>query len=131
MPGGKTGFERLKRSAPRPSWTNFRRQLDHLRWADDLGDAADWVEGVPASKLADFAGEADAADDPHEQGWTLHQLRHSALQHLAADGRTAPELQAKSRHLHLGSLDRYVQLGEQTSAQVTADADPAARRRTR
>ena len=43
-------------------------------------------------------------------------LRHSALQHLAADGRTAPELQAKSRHLHLGSLGRYVQLGEQTSA---------------
>ena len=40
----------------------------------------------------------------------------SALQHLAADGRTAPELQAKSRHLHLGSLGRYVQLGEQASA---------------
>jgi hypothetical protein len=65
------------------------------------------------------------------QGPTLHQLRHSAPQHLTADGRTAPELQAKSRHLHLGSLGRYVQLGEQTSAKVTADADPAARRRTR
>jgi len=52
----KTGFDRLKRSAPRPLRTNFRRQLDHLRWADDLGDAAGWVEGVPASKLADFAG---------------------------------------------------------------------------
>ena len=75
--------------------------------------------------------QATAAHDPHKQGWTLHQLRHSALQHLAADGRTAPELQAESRHLHLGSLGRYVQLGEQTSAQVTADADPAARRRTR
>ncbi len=75
--------------------------------------------------------QATAARDPHKKGWTLHQLRHSALQHLAADGRTAPELQAKSRHLHLGSLGRYVQLGEQTSAQVTADADPAARRRTR
>jgi site-specific recombinase XerC len=74
---------------------------------------------------------ATAILDPHGIGWTLHQLRHSALQHLAADGRTAPELQAKSRHLHLGSLGRYVQLGEQTSAQVTADADPAARRRTR
>jgi integrase len=75
--------------------------------------------------------QAAAAHDPHKQGWTLHQLRHSALQHLAADGRTAPGLQAKSRHPHLGSLGRYVQLGEQTSAQVTADADPAARRRTR
>ena len=48
------------------------------------------------------------------------------LQHLAVDGRTAPELQAKSRHQHLASLGRYIQLGEQTSAQVTADADPAA-----
>jgi integrase len=72
--------------------------------------------------------QAAAAYDPHKKGWTL---RRSALQHLAADGRTAPELQAKSRHLHLGSLGRYVQLGEQTSAQVTADADPVARRRTR
>ena len=68
--------------------------------------------------------QATAAHDPHKKGWTLHQLRHSALQHLTADGRTAPELQAKSRHLRLGSLGRYVHLGEQTSAQVTADADP-------
>jgi integrase len=75
---------------------------------------------------------ATAALDPHKKGWTLHQLRHSALQHLAVDGRTAPELQAKSRHQqHLASLGRYVQLGEQTSAQVTADADPAARRKPR
>lgn len=72
--------------------------------------------------------QASAALDPHEKGWTLHQLRHSALQHLAADGRTAPELQAKSRHQHLASLGRYVRLGEQTSARVTAEAD---RRRTR
>ncbi|MEU4411306.1 tyrosine-type recombinase/integrase [Streptosporangium sp. NPDC023963] len=74
---------------------------------------------------------ATAALDPHKNGWTLHQLRHSALQHLAADGRTAPELQAKSRHQHLAGLGRYVQLGEQISAQVTADTDPAARRKLR
>ncbi|WP_336213149.1 tyrosine-type recombinase/integrase [Nonomuraea sp. LPB2021202275-12-8] len=67
--------------------------------------------------------------DPHRQGWTLHQLRHSALQHLAQAGRTAPELQAKSRHQHLASLGRYVQLGEETSARITADADPIRRRR--
>jgi integrase len=69
--------------------------------------------------------------DPHGRGWTLHQLRHSALQHLAAAGRTAAELQAKSRHAHLASLGAYVRLGEHTSACVTADTDPAARRRTR
>ncbi len=75
--------------------------------------------------------QASKAVDPHKKGWTLHQLRHSALQHLAADGRTASELQAKSRHQHLASLGRYVHLGEQTSARVTAEADPAAHRRTR
>ncbi|WP_262401663.1 site-specific integrase [Actinomadura sp. CNU-125] len=69
--------------------------------------------------------------DPHGRGWTLHQLRHSALQHLAAAGRTAAELQAKSRHQHLASLGTYVRLGEQTSARVTADTDPAARRHPR
>jgi hypothetical protein len=37
--------------------------------------------------------QATAAHDPHRQGWTLHQFRHSALLHLAADGRTAPESQ--------------------------------------
>ncbi|ACZ87520.1 hypothetical protein [Streptosporangium roseum] len=74
---------------------------------------------------------ASAELDPHGDGWTLHQLRHSALPHLAAAGRTAPELQAKSRHQHLASLGRYVRLGEETSARITAEHDPAARRRTR
>lgn len=31
--------------------------------------------------------QATAAQDPRSTGWTLHQLRHSALQHLAIDGR--------------------------------------------
>nr|WP_206069111.1 site-specific integrase [Nonomuraea sp. FMUSA5-5] len=74
---------------------------------------------------------ASAELDPHHQGWTMHQLRHSALQHLAQAGRTAPELQAKSRHQHLASLGRYVRLGEETSARITAEADPVQRRRPR
>ncbi len=74
---------------------------------------------------------ASATLDPHRQGWTLHQLRHSALQHLAQAGRTAPELQAKSRHQHLASLGHYVRLGEEISARITAEADPARHRRIR
>jgi hypothetical protein len=69
--------------------------------------------------------QASAALDPHGKGWTLHQLRHSAPQHLALDGHTAPELRAKSRHQHLASLGRYVRLGEETSARVTAEAAKA------
>ena len=44
----------------------------------------------------------------HEKGWMPHQLRRSAIQHLA-------------------SLSRYVRRGEQASARVTAEADPATR----
>ncbi len=40
-------------------------------------------------------------------------------------------IQAKSRHQHLASLGRYVRLGEETSARITAEADPVQRRRTR
>ncbi|WP_446214887.1 hypothetical protein [Micromonospora sp. IBHARD004] len=39
------------------------------------------------------------------------------------------ELQAESRHQHLASLGHYVRLGEETSARVTAEHYPAARRR--
>jgi hypothetical protein len=46
-------------------------------------------------------------------------LRYSALTHLAEAGRTAPELQVKSRHQHLASLGRYVRLDEETSARIT------------
>ena len=61
-PRGKTDLDRLKRSAPRPTWTNFRKQLDQLRWVDGIGDVGRWVEPIAATKLADFAGEAEAAD---------------------------------------------------------------------
>lgn len=43
--------------------------------------------------------------------------------------RTSPELQAKSRHQHLASLGSYVRLGAETAARITAETDPANRRR--
>ena len=60
--GGKSEFNELKRPARRPSWWNFRAQLEHQRWVDELGEARAWWQGVPPSKIADFAGEAGAAD---------------------------------------------------------------------
>jgi hypothetical protein len=61
-PGAKSDYNRLKRTAPRPSWTNYRLQIDHLRWVDSLGDARAWWEGIAPSKIADFAGEGEAGD---------------------------------------------------------------------
>jgi hypothetical protein len=40
-------------------------------------------------------------------GWTLHQLRHSALTHLAEQNVRLPLLMAKSQHASLRSLQRY------------------------
>jgi hypothetical protein len=52
----------------------------------------------PASPQFKAAQQAYNQIDPHGNGRTLHQLHHSALQHLAQAGRIAPEPQAKSRH---------------------------------
>lgn len=61
-PGAKSAFHRLKQVAGRASWSAFREQVAHLRWVDSLGDTDVWLEGIAESKIADFAGEAAAAD---------------------------------------------------------------------
>jgi hypothetical protein len=65
-----------------------------------------------------------ASIDPPGKAWTLHKLRHPALTHPAAAGRTAPEPQAKSRHQQLANLGLYVRLREGTSAQITIEDGP-------
>lgn len=62
-------------------------------------------------------------------GWTLHQLRHSALTHLAEANVGLPLLMAKSRHTSLRSLQRYARPGPEAVAALTAAHDPARRRR--
>jgi integrase/recombinase XerD len=62
-------------------------------------------------------------------GWTLHQLRHSALTHLAEQNVSLPLLMAKSRHTSLRSLQRYARPGPEAVAVLTAATDPARRRR--
>ena len=61
-PGSKSAFHRLKQVAGRASWSGFREQVAHLRWVDSLGDTDAWLEGIAEAKIADFAGEAMAAD---------------------------------------------------------------------
>ncbi|MGH2719714.1 MAG: Tn3 family transposase [Actinomycetota bacterium] len=59
---GKSAFNRLKQVAGRASWSAFRQQVEHLAWVDSLGDSHAWLQGVAPTKIADFAGEAAAAD---------------------------------------------------------------------
>ncbi|MGH9059037.1 MAG: tyrosine-type recombinase/integrase, partial [Acidimicrobiales bacterium] len=62
-------------------------------------------------------------------GWTLHQLRHSALTHAAEDGTNLPMLLARSRHASVRSLERYARPGPEAVARMMAETDPARRRR--
>jgi integrase len=64
-----------------------------------------------------------------ETGFTLHQLRHSALTHLAEENVALPLLMAKSRHTSLRSLQKYARPGVDAVAALTAAHDPARRRR--
>ena len=57
----------------------------------------------------------------HCGGWTLHQLRHSSLTHLAEAGASAVMLQAKSRHRDLRTLSVYARPGVEAVAQLTAE----------
>lgn len=62
-------------------------------------------------------------------GWTLHQLRHTALTHDAEAGTNTPMLLARSRHASMRSLERYARPGPEALARHVAATDPAARRR--
>ncbi|MFG6200341.1 Tn3 family transposase [Nonomuraea sp. JJY05] len=61
-PDGKSTFNRLKKPAQRATWSRFREQVKWLDRVDALGDTDAWLEGIAPSKIADFAGEADAQD---------------------------------------------------------------------
>ena len=60
---------------------------------------------------------------------TLHQLRHSAITHLAEADVGLALLMAKSRHASLRSLQRYARPGPEAVARLTAEHDPGRRRR--
>jgi integrase len=64
----------------------------------------------------------------YSDGWTLHQLRHSSLTHLAEQGVDLALLKAKSRHRSLRSLERYVRPSDAAVAKLTAHHDIDARR---
>ncbi|SEG91989.1 hypothetical protein SAMN04489712_13160 [Thermomonospora echinospora] len=89
-PDGKSDLWRLKRPARRASWSRFKEQRRHLKWVDGLGAASEWVEGVAASKIADFAAEADA-DDADVLS------RYEAVKRVALLARLVHTAQARAR----------------------------------
>ena len=91
--------------------------------------------GTPAVDVCPVTGHARlsyrraaALFTHHTGGLTLHQLRHSALTHLAEAGESTVLLMGKSRHRSLRSLQRYARPGPEAIAAMTARHDPARRR---
>ncbi|HEY6798236.1 MAG TPA: site-specific integrase [Kineosporiaceae bacterium] len=81
-----------------------------------------------ASELFEQATRVLADPQRRQQGWVLHQLRHSALTHEAESGTSTPMLLARSRHASVRSLERYARPGVDAVAAHVAARDPAARR---
>jgi integrase/recombinase XerD len=84
-----------------------------------------------AAELFDLATRPLADPEHRQQGWTLHQLRHSALTHEAEDGTNTPLLLARSRHASVRSLERYARPGPEAVARHVASRDPGRRRGNR
>jgi integrase/recombinase XerD len=82
----------------------------------------------PASGRARLSYRRAAELFQARTGWTLHQLRHSALTHAAEDGTNLPLLLARSRHASVRSLERYARPGPEAVARHLAENDPARRR---
>jgi integrase/recombinase XerD len=80
-------------------------------------------------RAAELFTAATAQLDPDGGGWTLHQLRHSALTHEAEEGTSTPMLLSRSRHASVRSLERYARPSAEAVARHVAARDPAARRR--
>lgn len=88
----------------------------------DLDLATDWARLSYRRAAEVFSAAAD--------GRTLHQLRHSAITHLAEEGVPLPLLMAKSRHESLRTLQRYARPSVDAVSALTAAHDPASRRRS-
>jgi integrase/recombinase XerD len=88
------------------------------------------VDRCPDTRRARLSyRRAEALSCEASGGWTLHQLCHSALTHLAEQNVSLPLLMAKSRHTSLRSLQRYARPGPEAVGALTAATDPARRRR--
>ncbi len=90
----RSRFDRLKDPAKAASLGKFKLRLAHLSELDSLGPTEKWLAGIPATKIAHFAGEARVTDvgDLRDMGepkrWTLlasliHEARTSTRDEVA------------------------------------------------
>ena len=125
-------------SAERIYWTSTTaRLLPHIingrtKGPLFIGDRKPRAHLTPAaSDLCPATGRARLSYRRAEEIWkaasngrTLHQLRHSALTHLAEAGTDVTMIKAKSRHKTTRSLERYVAPSPDAIRNLTNQHDP-------
>jgi Transposase. len=90
----RSDFDRLKTPAKAATLGKFKLRLAHLQALDELGATEQWLDGIPATKIAHFAGEArvtdvgDLRDIGESKRWTLlasliHECRTAARDEVA------------------------------------------------
>ncbi len=73
-------------------------------------------------------GITDPGQLAEAPGWTLHDLRHSALTHAAENGANTGTLLAYSGHASVASLARYTRVSPDALTRWQARRDPHRRR---
>ncbi|GAB2451069.1 hypothetical protein GCM10027262_75360 [Nocardia tengchongensis] len=59
---GRSEFDRLKTPAKTATLGKFKLRLAYLQALDELGVTEQWLDGIPATKIAHFAGDARVTD---------------------------------------------------------------------
>jgi integrase len=80
-----------------------------------------------ASRPLANPSSTDPAELERRGGWSLHQLRHSALTHAAEDGANTSTLLSYSGHTSVASLARYARVSPEALARWQQQRDPARR----
>jgi hypothetical protein len=123
----RSEFDRMKTPAQSATLGKFKARLAHLQALDAIGPTEQWLDGIPAGKIAHFAGEARMAgvDDMRKTGDAkrvtllislLHQQRIEArdevvtmfCKRMAALHKKAKERLAELQEAHRAETERLV-----------------------
>src|SRR6266498_731540 len=113
-----------------------QRQIRTWLWDQTINFVlAGDVAAIGAADIDPASGQARLSSrraaelfDEHTGGWTLHQLRHSALTHAAEAGANTSTLLAYSGHTSVTSLARYARVSPEALGRWQQRRDPTRRR---
>ncbi|EHY87515.1 Tn3 family transposase [Saccharomonospora azurea] len=118
----RSEFDRLKTPAQAATLGKFKLRLAHLQEVDALGPTERWLDGIPSTKLAHFAGEARVTDvgDMRDIGEAKRLTLLASLIHecrTSARDEVATMFCKRMAVLHKKGRERLAELHEQHRAE--------------